>query len=240
MRVNSRPRSERKPVDPSTCFFCLSNPQLAQHFIVSIGEESYVTTAKGPLPLSDSQGLDCPGHILIIPLSHSPTLASIPDSTTRKDTMTEMVKYRRSVEKMLAQHGYVAVGFEISRHSGIHFHVQVIPVPDSKVVAVKSEFERAAKKNGYTVIERDEEDNDGGDDDEDFFKVYLGGKKILYISLSPEVRFDLQFGRKVLATILGLPERSDWKSCVQDEKDEVKDAEQFKTLFKPYDFTLPE
>ncbi|KAK9374760.1 CwfJ C-terminus 1-domain-containing protein-like protein, partial [Lipomyces chichibuensis] len=223
------------------CFFCLSNPQLAQHFIVSIGEESYVTTAKGPLPTSDSQGLDCPGHVLIIPLSHNPTVASITDTATRKNTMAEIMKYRRCIATMLARHGYVAVAFEISRHNGIHFHVQVIPVPDSKLSEVLNEFENAAKTNGYTIIERDEEDeNEDSGNEEDFFKVYLGEKKILYISLPPEVRFDLQFGRKVLATVLNLPERLDWKSCVQNEKDEIQDAEQFKTLFKVYDFTLQE
>ncbi|KAJ8103169.1 CwfJ C-terminus 1-domain-containing protein-like protein [Lipomyces tetrasporus] len=236
-----RPRSERKPVNPSTCFFCLSNPQLAQHFIVSIGEESYITTAKGPLPTPDSQNLDCPGHILIIPLSHSPTIASISDATSRKNTKAEMAKYRRNVAAMLAKYGYTAVAFEISRHTGIHFHIQVVPIPESKQSRAKTEFENAAKMNGYTVIEKDEEDdNKDSEIEEDFFKVYLGGNKILYVPLSPEVRFDLQFGRKVLATVLDLPERSDWKSCVQEEQDEIKDAEQFKTLFKAYDFTLQE
>lgn len=227
-------RAQRKPVDASTCFFCLSNPQLAQHFIVSIGNESYVTTAKGPLPKSNSSRLGCPGHILIIPLEHQPTIVSIEDQDSRKNVRAEMDKFRGCISKMFADLGYTAIAFEISRHNGIHFHTQVIPVPNELAKGVEEEFKTAAEMNGYTLTLEEVAET------EDYFKVYLDGGKTLYVPLSPDSRFDLQFGRKVLATILDLPERSDWKKCAQNEEEEVKDAERFKELFSRYDFTLEE
>ncbi|KAK6841540.1 hypothetical protein PG987_002400 [Apiospora arundinis] len=70
---NRRRRRHRSPPpDPSRCFFCLSNENLATHMVCSIGEDAYITTAKGPLPPSDhfaDQGLTFPGHQIIIPLS---------------------------------------------------------------------------------------------------------------------------------------------------------------------------
>ncbi|KAK9451411.1 CwfJ C-terminus 1-domain-containing protein-like protein [Limtongia smithiae] len=233
--MNTRPE---RYVDPSSCFFCLSNPQLAQHFIVSIGDESYITTAKGPLPMSDSKELQCPGHVLIVPFSHSATLASIEDVDSRQNTQLELAKYRKAIQSMYSKHGYMQVAFEISRLNGIHFHVQVIPVPDDKYQKVKPEFEYASEKNGYKLEVRAADDNEL--EQSDFFKVYLHDGSRLYVPLLPDVRFDLQFGRKVLAAVLGFPERSDWRTCVQEEKDEIRDAEQFKTIFKEFDFTMQE
>ncbi|KAK7206899.1 CwfJ C-terminus 1-domain-containing protein-like protein [Myxozyma melibiosi] len=234
---NSRP--QRKPVDASSCFFCLSNPQLAQHFIVSIGEESYVTTAKGPLPKPESKGLACPGHVLIIPLEHQPTVASISDPGTRERLLAEMSKFRARIAEAYAEHGYGAVAFEISRERGIHFHIQVIPVPTEKLDRVEQEFRTAADANGYTIEKHDSKDAES-ESDGDYFKVYLPDNSSLYVPLSPETRFDLQFGRKVLATVLELPDRVDWRTCAQDEKEEVKDAERFKEVFSKYDFTIEE
>ncbi|KAK9479784.1 CwfJ C-terminus 1-domain-containing protein-like protein [Lipomyces japonicus] len=236
-RGQNQPRPTRQPVDPSTCFFCLANPQLAQHFIVSIGEDSYVTTAKGPLPKSNSNSLDCPAHVIIIPLSHGPTISSIEDEESRIKTRKEMTKYKERISEMLAKHGYSAIALEISRYNGIHFHVQIIPVPSDKLDKVKPEFEKASQINGYKLEER-EDSSEIADAEEDFFKVYLPGGKVLYILLSNDMRFDLQFGRKVLANVLGFPDRFDWKKCVQTEQEEVNDAERFKTLFSEFDFTL--
>lgn len=53
-----------------------------KHLIVSIGEECYVTLPKGqiiPTQSTSSNG-DVPGggHVLIVPITHYPTLSTIP------------------------------------------------------------------------------------------------------------------------------------------------------------------
>ena len=62
----------------------------------------------------------------------------------------------------------------------------------------------------------------------------------LVLSLPPDLRFDIQFGRRVMGKLLGLESRLDWRACQQTEEEEKAEAERFKEMFKPYDFSLEE
>ena len=53
----------------------------------------------------------------------------------------------------------------------------------------------------------------------------------------PAFRFDLQFGRRVMAKLLRLEKRLDWRDSVQGVEEETKDAEAFKAAFKAFDFS---
>jgi hypothetical protein len=77
------------------CWFCLSNPNIAKHLIVAVGNECYLTLPKGQLipthgqTKSRNDGISSVpggGHVLIVPIAHFPTLASasrdIADSVT--------------------------------------------------------------------------------------------------------------------------------------------------------------
>ena len=50
--------------------------------------------------------------------------------------------------------------------------------------------------------------------------------------------FGVQFGREVIVGLLGMPERFDWKECVQSEADDREDVEQFKIAFSVFDPSL--
>ena len=65
-------------------------------------------------------------------------------------------------------------------------------------------------------------------------------EKSLVLPLDHSFRFDLQFGRKVMAKLLGLEKRFNWRDCGQEEAEEVADAETFKKSFKRWDFSLEE
>ena len=54
------------------------------------------------------------------------------------------------------------------------------------------------------------------------------------------VRFDLQYPRKVAAKLMGLGGRMNWRDFQQTEEEETDDAARFRELFKPWDFTLAE
>ena len=60
----------------------------------------------------------------------------------------------------------------------------------------------------------------------------------LVLPLSADFRFDLQFGRRVMAKLLGLEKRLQWRDCLQSDEEEKKDAESFKEAFKRFDFSL--
>ena len=260
-------RARRAPPGPQECFFCLSNPNLATHLIASIGDDAYLTTAKGPLSKSTTyETLNFPTHILIIPLPHSPTLASITPPETKVSTYKEMRHYRQSLQSLVSSSSQNALGsvtWEVSRAEGIHTHWQFLPIPADLIrkglveVAFKVEAENEkyptfkTKEIGDGTTEKgdlfrvwiwrpvNEEDKDGDSDDEDDDKL-KGSEKSLVLPLTAEFRFDLQFGRRVMAKLLGLEDRTNWRDCQQSDEEEKKDAEKFKVAFKRFDFSLVE
>ncbi|KAL3460242.1 CwfJ C-terminus 2-domain-containing protein-like protein [Aspergillus heterothallicus] len=271
-----RKRARALPPGPEQCFFCLSNPNIATHLITSIGTEAYLTTAKGPLPTSKtfSPSLNFPGHMLIIPFNHTPTLNSITDASSRKETYAEMNKYRSALHSMLHTRSRSgaeplgAVTWEVSRSSGIHTHWQFLPVPADLIQRglVEAAFKVEAENLKYPRFERPTSDADGQSDPSaepgDFFRLWIWGpppslsveesngegnsntsgssgtEKTLLLPLTDDFRFDLQFGRRVMAKLMGLEKRINWKDDVQSQTEEENDAAAFKEAFKEFDFTL--
>ncbi|KAI9889342.1 MAG: hypothetical protein M1814_005585 [Vezdaea aestivalis] len=247
-------RARRPPPGPDECFFCLSNPDLASHLITSIGDEAYLTTAKGPLATKDTfDGLDFPGHMLIIPLAHTPSLFSISDIESRESCSKEMTKYRDALSNMVASKSSQRLGsvtWEVSRESGVHTHWQFLPfsAPLIRKGLVKTAFRVEAENLSYPAFK----DKEAAVTDGDVFRLWLwvplemsstaedkakGHLKCLVLPLSPSVRFDVQFGRRVLAKLLKLDDRTNWKDCAQVKAEEVLDVEAFKKAFEPFDFS---
>lgn len=266
-----RPHKRTKrapPPGPEECFFCLSNPNLKTHLITSIANDSYLTTAKGPLSTSSTYpSLDFPAHILIIPLSHSPTLVGITPAETKISTYKEMTRYRYALHSLLNSSSKGALGavtWEVSRAEGIHDHWQFLPVPADLVKKglVEAAFKVEAENEKYPTF-KPKDIGDGTAEKADFFRVWVwrpaegvdatlsgdedggegkgkGEEKSLILPLSAEFRFDLQFGRRVMAKLLGLEGRMNWRDCGQSDAEEKKDAEGFKAAFKRFDFSLEE
>ncbi|MCJ1413798.1 hypothetical protein MMC32_000123 [Xylographa parallela] len=261
-------RARQPPPTPSECFFCLSNPSLATHLITSIATDTYLTTAKGPLSEpSTYPSLPFPAHILLIPLTHAPTLAAIPDVAT----YNEMQRYRSALHSMLvAKAGGVlgAVTWEVSRADGIHIHWQLLPVSVGLITKglVEAAFKVEAENEKYPLFKA-REIGDGRGEKGDYFRVWIwrpgkdneaqppekenghgsdkpasstGTEVSLVLALSANFRFDLQFGRRVMAKLLGLEKRANWRDCGQAQAEEVADAEAFKKAFRDFDFSMDE
>ena len=249
-------RGERQPPPgPDQCFFCLSNPTLATHLISSIGDDAYLTTAKGPLTTSNTNaalGLDYPAHALIIPLTHSPTIALIPEEeSARTKTFKEMNHFKVALQNMVAEKSHNKLGavtYEISRGRGVHTHWQFLPVPESLIRKglVEAAFRVEAENLTYPAFEV--RDPGIGQDEADFFRVWIwtppseddmeGSTKCLTMPFDDTLKFSLQFARTVLAKLLGLEKRIQWRDCAQSEEEEKQDIEAFKAAFKDFDFTL--
>ncbi|OKL61546.1 hypothetical protein UA08_03450 [Talaromyces atroroseus] len=260
---NERPqkRARRPPPGPGECFFCLSNPDIATHLITSIGNDAYLTTAKGPLTKSDSYpSLRFPGHMLIIPFIHAPTFSAITEPDARQSTYNEMQRYRVALNDMArekAQNKLGSVTWEVSRGNGIHVHWQYLPVASDLVAKglVEAAFKVEGENLDYPKFKPSAGD-DGASEVGDYFRVWIwqpassnseqqteskkGSEKVLVLPLTPDFRFDLQFGRKVMAKLLQLEKRMDWRECAQTMEEEVADVEAFKVAFKEFDFSLEE
>ncbi|EFQ96838.1 meiotically up-regulated 161 protein [Nannizzia gypsea CBS 118893] len=246
-------RARKAAPGPSECFFCLSNPNIASHLIASIGNDTYITTAKGPLPTASTfSALGFPGHMLIIPLIHAPSLTSIEDSESRSATYTEMHEYRSALHSMLqkrADMGLGAVTWEVSRGRGVHIHWQYMPV-DANLIRrglVEAAFKVEAENLEYPKVEKRESSSD---EPGDYFRVWIwapeqtadgeatGSETTLVLPLSDRLRFDVQFGRTVMAKLLGLEDRLNWRDAAQSVEEEKRDVEAFKSAFQGFDFTI--
>lgn len=247
-RPHKRRRGEpRGPLTASECFFCLANENIATHLVTSIGENSYLTTAKGPLSTPQTlPKLGFPCHMLIIPFTHQPTLASM-DEDDRHATYTEMQRYRAGMNSMLkATTGeeYGSVTWEVSKASLPHTHWQYLPVPADLINKglVEAAF-KALGENLHWPNFKKEDVGDGFEETSDYFRVMLWNPKNAenkYTSwvmrFDEKIRFHSQFGREVLAKLLRLDKRLDWKDCGQTQAEEEQDVEKFKTAFKEHDF----
>ncbi|KIK61829.1 hypothetical protein GYMLUDRAFT_42253 [Collybiopsis luxurians FD-317 M1] len=240
-------RAPPKEIGPDECWFCLSNPNLAKHLIVSIGEECYVTLPKGQIIPTQSAGssdgvdVDVPGggHVLIVPITHYPTFNTIP-SDLAPPIIDETEKFKSSLRQFYAKYSCTPVFFEVSRVSakGGHAHVQGVPIPSRiKSQEVEEAFISQGRSQGV--------DFDVGDDAQEalascaggrsgYFRVDLpDGRKMVHV-MKPQVPFSIQFGRQVLVDILGIPDRLDWKACMLSEEEDKADAQAFKTAFTPF------
>lgn len=260
-RDSKRPRGRRgerqPPPTPDQCFFCLGKRDVPDHLLTSVGAEvqAYLTMSKGPLTTIDTfkqYGLEFPAHVLIIPVGHTPEISSLPDEgeTTKQGTWAEMNRYKDAIQNMIAKKSANKLGlvtFEISRRSGVHTHWQCVPMAAEKVEGniIEAGFRVEGEQRGYPAFElRDPgiHENEG-----DFFRVWLwtppsesapkGSTKCITMPLDDGFRFDLQFGRSVLAMFLGLENRKHWKDCPQTMEEELADVEAFKQAFEEFDFS---
>ncbi|CAE6395711.1 unnamed protein product [Rhizoctonia solani] len=231
-----------KEIGPDECWFCLSNPAVTKHLIVSIGNECYITLPKGQLIPTDPSGksplVPGGGHLLIIPIAHYPTLLSAPPELAIS-IIAEVEQYKSALRNLFAKHGAAAVMFEVARLSGRggHAHIQVVPVPLEKADKVEEMFYNNAQREGIRW-EQDAEAalegarRGGGN----YFRVDLpDGRKMISLIRGP---FNLQFGRATLAEFLGLPERADWKACSENDAQQRTDAGKFKKAFASFDPAL--
>jgi hypothetical protein len=91
------------------------------------------------------------------------------------------------------------------------------------------------------MMKREFED-EAEDDEGDAFTYWVsGGEKGRSLRLQGNEYFDLQFGRCVLAGVIGVGEkRVNWRDCVMLTSEESKDAAAFKEAFKAFDLSLEE
>jgi diadenosine tetraphosphate (Ap4A) HIT family hydrolase len=238
----------RRPLDASACIFCLSNECVATHLLTSCGENSYMTVAKGPLSNSQTfPKLGFPCHILIIPYTHQPTLAAM-EQEDREATYAEMQKYRRSMNKMLkAKTGeeYGSVTWEVSKSSLMHTHWQYLPISTDRIRSglLEVAFTALAENLKWPTKFARQDVGDGFEETSDFFRVMIWDpkdpedvQKSLVMRFDESIKFHLQFGREVLAKLLHLDDRVDWRNCGQTQADEEKDVASFQKAFKAFDF----
>lgn len=251
-RFHKRPRGQRNQHnqnEPRACYFCLSNQSAESHMVASIGEEAYLTIAKGPLSTHKTYpGLGLPYHMLIIPMQHAPTIKAI-DEGSRGPTYTEMQRYRTALHNLISakstkgEDGEAKLGavtWEISRGGGVHLHWQFLPVPVDMIKKglVEAAFIVEAENRKYPKFLTKLSDIEAAEDGH-YFKAMIWSEAIqkeILLPLDEEFNFDLQFARKVMGKLLGLEDRFHWQDVKQSMEEETKDANAFREAFKEFEY----
>ncbi|KAI5363783.1 putative cwf19-like protein [Septoria linicola] len=247
-RRGKRQRHDQQ--QPQECFFCLGKPSVEMHMITSIGENAYMTIAKGPLTTRKTfPDLNIPCHMLIIPVEHAPTLRALKDSP--EETRKELSRYRDALHSMISVKSgkgadgvsvLGAVTWEISRGGGVHLHWQFLPVPVEMVEdgRIEAAFDVEAENQHYPRFAKTEAEKAAVQDGH-YFRAMIwseAGEKEIMLPLDETFRFDLQFGRRALGKLLGLEDRAHWRDVVQSQAEETADKDAFKEAFKEFDFSL--
>ncbi|KIM49369.1 hypothetical protein M413DRAFT_106214 [Hebeloma cylindrosporum] len=139
---------------------------------------------------------------------------------------------------MYLKYGCASVVFEVGRLTakGGHAHVQAVPVP----LRLKDKVEETFLQEGRLLGVDFEEDADSALEScsngrGSYFKVELpDGRKMVHL-LKDSIPFSIQFGRQALVSLLGTPDRLDWKACMLSEEDDKADAQAFKAAFAHFD-----
>lgn len=251
---NVAPVKKAKVVTPDQCFFCLSNPKVETHMIVSIGSYTYMTVAKGPLT-RPSKNLAFSGHAIIIPIEHMATLRNTTDNIIESPIYQEIVKYQDSLVKAFAvsKPFLRLVFFEINRKTNVHQHVQFLPIGENLIEAFPKALEEKSKLNNENFERNQKLNFDEFTDAENpellkilnnsdyilFTVCHNASDKTFYVAeLKDESKaVDLQFPRRVLAYTLKCPKRTYWDKCQQSKYKETQECEEFKNFYKEFDFT---
>lgn len=137
------------------------------------------------------------GHVLIVPITHYPTLSAMPPDIALP-IVAEIEQYKSALRRLYAKYGCCAVVFEVGILSGKggHAHVQVVPVLNRLKNRVEAAF---LSEGGLAGINFEEdpvqalESCAGGK--RNYFRVDLpDGRKMVHL-IKQEVPFSIQFGR---------------------------------------------
>jgi hypothetical protein len=253
-------KRQARVVSPSECFLCLSNPTLESHLITSIADNTYLALAKGPLlEAAVTQPGKVPGHLIVVPISHVPALPA--DPAVRGPLEAERTRYITALHRLFNAQaaaatalkeeepsGVVTVAFDMSRPTGVHYHTQVVAVPAARADALEKAFKKYQQLND---IDASLVASELVSEAMNFFRFQIIRTAttttnptaintttfVIPLSDDPRRRFDLQFGRRVVAEVLTLAHRMDWRACEQTKSEEEQDATVFKAAFTEFDPT---
>lgn len=209
--------------------------------------------------------LGFPGHLLIIPQHHMQPedVAKAREDAEMVTEYEEFKAYRKALCRMLQEKGkgnLGAVSWEANRSRVRHQHWQFCPISAQHVHKglVEAAFKLDRENNEYPPFQICEPDR-LLDRKSDYFRVWIwsppdfasnpiaaadevgnggtpGGTEMsMFFPLPSNQRFDLQFGRKVMAKLLKLEHRSNWRNAEQTEEEEKQDVEIFQEAFGKYD-----
>mmetsp|Transcript_145170 Transcript_145170/g.256414 ORF Transcript_145170/g.256414 Transcript_145170/m.256414 type:complete len:653 (+) Transcript_145170:1-1959(+) len=238
------PRKKREVqivVEPhAECWFCLVNPQVEKHMIVSATTEVYVATARGPIS---------PPHVLVLPVKHAPCYAACPPEL--QEVLSAHVAAIRKMCQASKQECLVWERWIPQSASGAnHMQIQVLPIEQARVNNVRESLEAITRRDlvgaslKRVAAHSEVIDHLGDDSSTPYIYFEIPGdntakgrqiERYVYAGKGSDgPRIPLDFGRKVACHLLGCDDKVDWRQCQEDHDAEKRLAKIFREQFKPF------
>jgi len=247
------------------CWFCLSNPSVEEHLVISIGEHYYLALAKGGLT---------PEHMLIVPIEHAATLEP---KSPESPSYAELTRFMNALIKCYQKKGMDVIFWERkldTSHSSSaagsdknHAALQALPLPSASFKAIQSGFDSQLEHFGLLFLDLDthqlvssvtgttgylfadiptfasssgpsDPSQESSSTSDDAKLPVIAARKRVVAVIPDKKRVPLQLPRKVIATALEQPQREDWKACVLSREEEEQACSNVKEDFGPFDFTF--
>nr|VZI06197.1 unnamed protein product [Spirometra erinaceieuropaei] len=211
------------------CWFCLGNPQVAKHLVVTIATQAYLAMPRGPL-VKD--------HLLILTVGHYQNWMACPVSV-RKD----IDAYKTSLRAMYKAEGKAMVAFERNFKTH-HYQLQVVPVPFSVAAEVKKAFLSLSQNLEGSPCRLESLPKSAALEDFSrpgvpYFYVELPTGEKLFNTIEKDqiASSDINFGRAVLASpeILNCPSRVNWRDCLEEEAVETELTLELRKKFSKFE-----
>jgi len=242
------------PKDSRTdCWFCLASPSCERHLISSVHDQVYVAMPKGPVD---------PGHVLLVPVTHtSKGVLGDANASGIAEEMDELKAQLRKHAHDVYQKNMFVFERAIQTKGGYHTHIQCIPI-EKDLSTTKLEATMMGMAKSIPGFDLKEINSDlalsgiiqGSDDDDDddmdggyfYAEVPVSAtefKRFLYRDRGTTKKravVPLQFGREVIASLMGKPDFAHWKACVVDQEQETELTIAFRESFAKYHSSVGE
>jgi diadenosine tetraphosphate (Ap4A) HIT family hydrolase len=178
-----------------------------------------------------------PHHCLLIPVEHHPSALALSPIAR-----SEVSRYIAAVRKFYQSQGCELVGFErfmrLRKIGGNHCHINLVPISKAASASARQCFEETAAQDGFSLDHLAAgtlDDLAQAVGDSEYFAAYLPDGSMLATKIQKEPRHPMDFGRRVLAQLLGCPDKAHPKVCALSQAEEEDLAEKFKAGFKDFD-----
>ncbi len=235
------------------CWFCIASPTCEKHLILAIKECCYVTMPKGAIS---------PFHCLIVPIEHKSQGMLLYDENTLEEVEVFKEQLRRHAKEELGQRLFIFER-AIQTKGGYHTHIQCIPLEQEQVNRLYNNLMVMSKEAGFELKELKASESvmpeiiekEAGYESGYFYAeipVFGEATQRRFICLPSPYKeksrmsadfesaqvarstVPLQFGRAVIAKVMGRPELTEWKSCILSEEEEAKLANSFRASLSNY------
>ena len=199
----SRTIQNKKKKQKQSCWFCLSNPQIETHLIVSVFDSFYLTIPKG---------LITSGHLIIVPVLHLNYI----DNNTELDGIFD--KILNGYKNKDINEFFAWSVFSSDQH---HALFQVVPLKKSDSIIEKLNLQ--ADSQGLIETPKSKLDNNPYI----HVKVHLNGSSSDHYYVATR-GVNIRFGAIFISEYFETPERAEWKDFVMSKEEEDACVEEWR------------